>query len=350
MPTLADIYSLIDSAKRRAADTVQNPGASLSQFVESRLDPIRNLGVMSKESAEETARTGQLFGPKMRQLGEKYAEAYDPIGMTVYHGSPHIFERFDLGKIGTGEGAQAYGRGLYMAQNPKVAEEYQKATSRDKFKTSSGYFDPSDLEHLNVKAELRKGNLEKAIEIAKKYGVADSDYPETAAKAARDLAKLQQLKASGGIEANTGAFYKVDLPDTHIRRMLDWDEPLKNQPAPVRKLAKSLGMDMNDLGGDLLAKVGKGEQGKQILEKAGIRGIKYLDEGSRFSPYEVEILYKGKPYASSQYSTKQQAEQYAKEKKAEGFDVKHKMAGTRNFVVFDPNHLTILERNSEKLK
>ena len=83
MPTLADIYSLIDSAKRRAADTVQNPGASLSQFVESRLDPIRNLGVMSKESAEETARTRQLFGPKMRQLGEKYAEAYNPVGMTV---------------------------------------------------------------------------------------------------------------------------------------------------------------------------------------------------------------------------------------------------------------------------
>lgn len=83
MPTLADIYSLIDSAKRRAADTVQNPGASLSQFVESRLDPIRNLGVMSRESAEETARTGQLFGPKMRQLGEQYAESYNPGGMAV---------------------------------------------------------------------------------------------------------------------------------------------------------------------------------------------------------------------------------------------------------------------------
>lgn len=96
MPTLADIYSLIDSAKRRAADTVQNPGASLSQFVESRLDPIRNLGVMSKESAEETARTGQLFGPKMRQLGEQYAESYNPGGMTILDSLAKRFPKVDL--------------------------------------------------------------------------------------------------------------------------------------------------------------------------------------------------------------------------------------------------------------
>ena len=39
----------------------------------------------------------------------------------AYHGSPYDFERFDLSKIGTGEGAQAYGHGLYFAENPAVA-------------------------------------------------------------------------------------------------------------------------------------------------------------------------------------------------------------------------------------
>jgi hypothetical protein len=98
--------------------------------------------------------------------------------------------------------------------------------------------------------------------------------------------------------------YKVDLPDTHIRRMLDWDSPLKDQPLPIRKLAKSLGMDLNDLGGDLLSKVGKGDEGKKILQDAGIPGVKYLDQTSR--------------------------------------DAK---TGTRNFVVFDDKYLNILERN-----
>jgi hypothetical protein len=91
--------------------------------------------------------------------------------------------------------------------------------------------------------------------------------------------------------------------------MLDFDTPLKNQPKPVRNLAKSLGMDMNDLGGDLIGIIGKGDKGKQILQDAGIPGIKYLDQASR--------------------------------------DTK---TGTRNFVVFDDKHLKILERNDQPIK
>src|SRR4029079_2118814 len=39
----------------------------------------------------------------------------------AYHGSPHDFDKFDLSKIGTGEGAQAYGHGLYFAENEGAA-------------------------------------------------------------------------------------------------------------------------------------------------------------------------------------------------------------------------------------
>ena len=46
-------------------------------------------------------------------------------GFTAYHGSPHSFERFDISKIGTGEGAQAYGHGLYFGEHPTVAETYR---------------------------------------------------------------------------------------------------------------------------------------------------------------------------------------------------------------------------------
>ena len=50
----------------------------------------------------------------------------------VYHGSPHKFDKFDMSKIGTGEGAQAYGHGLYYAESPKVANDYaQKLGDRE---------------------------------------------------------------------------------------------------------------------------------------------------------------------------------------------------------------------------
>ena len=107
----------------------------------------------------------------------------------------------------------------------------------------------------------------------------------------------------------SGSLYKVDLPDTHVRRMLDWDAPLKDQPYNVRSFAKKMGMDMTDLGGDLVMKVGKSEEGKRMMQEAGIPGIKYFDQVSRGD-----------------------------------------QKNARNFVVFDPNHLTILERNAKPIK
>lgn len=50
---------------------------------------------------------------------------------TVYHGSPHTFDKFDVTKMGTGEGSQTYGRGLYFAENPAVAKAYRDSLSPD---------------------------------------------------------------------------------------------------------------------------------------------------------------------------------------------------------------------------
>lgn len=43
----------------------------------------------------------------------------------AWHGSPHDFDEFDLGAIGTGEGNQAHGWGLYFAKDKKIAENYR---------------------------------------------------------------------------------------------------------------------------------------------------------------------------------------------------------------------------------
>ena len=47
------------------------------------------------------------------------------LGLPAYHGSPHDFDKFSLHKIGTGEGAQAYGWGLYFAGDKALAEHYR---------------------------------------------------------------------------------------------------------------------------------------------------------------------------------------------------------------------------------
>jgi hypothetical protein len=48
-------------------------------------------------------------------------------GIRAYHGSPYDFERFSTQNIGTGEGAQAYGHGLYFAESEPTALSYKNA-------------------------------------------------------------------------------------------------------------------------------------------------------------------------------------------------------------------------------
>lgn len=54
-----------------------------------------------------------------------------PVGQNTYfqaayHGTPHKFDNFSLEKIGTGEGAQVHGWGLYFAAIKDVSEQYRQ--------------------------------------------------------------------------------------------------------------------------------------------------------------------------------------------------------------------------------
>jgi hypothetical protein len=353
MPTLADIYSAIESAKRRGSDFVSNPVTSLQQMLGSANDRARDYNQQMVQAAQGFGAPAIGQQPTPEQMAaqqstmQTMAEAYNPAGMTVFHGSPHVFERFDMSKLGTGEGNQSYGKGLYVAQAPEVAKGYSDRLGANLLSIDGKQMDFSNPTHIAaamVSDPMNAGLPAKSLANALKYDPKGL-LPGGTNAPVEDVIKALENGNLPSFEATKGNFYKVDLPDTHIRRMLDWDSPLKDQPAPVRNLAKSLGMDLNDLGGDLIGKIGKGDEGKQILQNAGIPGIKYLDEKSRWSPHQVDLTVKGQPYATNQFSTKTQAEQYAKEKQAEGFNATYKNVGTKNFVVFDDKHLKILERN-----
>ena len=59
---------------------------------------------------------------------------------SAWHGSPHDFDTFDLGAIGTGEGNQAHGWGLYFAKKKSVSRNYQKELSKRLGTTSPKLF------------------------------------------------------------------------------------------------------------------------------------------------------------------------------------------------------------------
>lgn len=62
----------------------------------------------------------------------------------AYHGSPHDFDRFSMDKIGSGEGAQAFGHGLYFADEEAVARGYRDKLSGD---------EPGHMYKVRIKAD-----------------------------------------------------------------------------------------------------------------------------------------------------------------------------------------------------
>ena len=61
--------------------------------------------------------------PNKLQWKKQKTEAFN---QSAWHGSPHDFVEFLLSAIGTGEGAQAHGWGVYLAQNKDLPEEYRR--------------------------------------------------------------------------------------------------------------------------------------------------------------------------------------------------------------------------------
>jgi len=113
MPTLADLYSAIGTAKRKASDFVQNPMMSLGQMAGNANDRARVLNEMTAAAAEEK----DLYGPASRALGQKLAEAYNPIGMTVLKGLPKDY--YELNTLAT----QAYAD-LRKAPSKEAKDKY----------------------------------------------------------------------------------------------------------------------------------------------------------------------------------------------------------------------------------
>lgn len=58
----------------------------------------------------------------------------------AWHGSPHDFDAFDLGAIGSGEGNQAHGWGLYFAKDKKVSKLYKEVLSKVQGSNKSSLF------------------------------------------------------------------------------------------------------------------------------------------------------------------------------------------------------------------
>jgi hypothetical protein len=149
---------------------------------------------------------------------------------TAYHGTPHQFDAFSLASVGTGEGAQAYGYGLYFASRKEVAEHYRNvlggmdiAFSAPAVEQRAKLITNFD-DHVwgTIRQLAQRDNDPAAVAAAiRKYTERFSSGRET-------LNELAGMIKSGDLTFKpAGNLYEVTIPDDH--EFLDWDKPLSEQ-------------------------------------------------------------------------------------------------------------------------
>ena len=189
-----------------------------------------------------------LFGESGTEVPDALVQVFD---QPAYHGTPHQVDRFSLQKIGTGEGAQAFGWGLYFASNREVADHYRKTLSDGTSSTGAvmvrgekvDAFSPEGhaarLLFYNDAREIKssakqwlkeaKAGEPWAEEIASKAGTSAADYYTR-------LNEFLSTHKRKDVKVLKGNLYQVEIPDDGD--LLDYDAPIAKQPAAVQDAAR----------------------------------------------------------------------------------------------------------------
>ncbi len=95
------------------------------------LDGFVGLFKLTPQSIVRDIETGKIYKRERKPLARKFL---DPMfQVTAYHGSPHFFKRFRTRNIGSGEGSQAFGWGLYFTDEKSIAKDYSDRLGYDTF-------------------------------------------------------------------------------------------------------------------------------------------------------------------------------------------------------------------------
>ena len=247
-------------------------------------------GTMTEEEAKNFAVMAAIgsVAPELRGAGEIASQVGGDVakGIRAYHGSPYDFNQFSLSKIGTGEGAQAYGHGLYLAENENTAKKYRDDLSPP----SARYFEGDRIlngpeENAAKIIDAHNGSQKDALDYVNntlRGGVmADPDWIDATATA---INKLNPKEVRVGDIGPQGHMYEVNI-NADPEHFLDWDRPLSQQHPVVQGALNKAYPNMLDTVGDKTIQqafpYGINAAATQTLRDAGIPGIRYLDQGSR---------------------------------------------------------------------
>ncbi len=251
---------------------------------------------------------------------------------TAYHGTPHVFDKFNLQAIGTGEGAQAHGWGLYFAKNREVAEGYRERLATgdwgeqwtvngksldeltDKWSTFDGNVLDEFLGHLKLHKNGKKATLAQ-LERAYEATLKQAEKDEFSSQKAYDeyLEKLEQLKEelpnlNITRKSTDGRVFEVDVPDdsvfldeqkymgssrgTDLRSKIEWIIQEWDDKHPNNPLSLPESPNGREIYQAISDELGGPKEASLYLNRYGIKGITYdgLRDGRCYVVFDDEAI------------------------------------------------------------
>ncbi|MDL2223101.1 hypothetical protein LJB98_03280, partial [Bacteroidales bacterium OttesenSCG-928-M11] len=237
-----------------------------------------------------------------KHLGKETAERF----MTLWHGSPHNFDKFSLSFMGTGEGNQAFGPGLYFTNNKEIAEYYASQLSAPKYVLMYKGKEASNTEQAAHSLFTLHGaeSIEDAIRIAEENKNEFKDDSEIQKSYNDIISVLRNSKESDfeEVDVNKGVLYNVDTVDD--LNLIEWYGELspkqkdaliagieslpeynnetgegidQQDKAMVIDTIRNSGLDGRQVQGTLEYLLGNGEDATymEFMRNAGFHGVKY---------------------------------------------------------------------------
>jgi len=258
-------------SKRVPSDVAHKLYQSLAGETEAR--NVQNRAAMSPRQRKETPPSAtENYGDGSPISREEQIILFGNQGTSqevrAYHGTPFLFDKFNSDKIGTGEGAQAFGYGLYFTSKKEIAQDYATTLSRKiqdtknwEIKSKDG--DPLDFDYnerealdqvfesnlMNASPRLKADYIKRAEYFEKKWAEGAKNDPNKESsthKKAAAFAKIVPLIKSGEVKPWTiggGQVYhttihkgkepseyeylewKNALPEDQLRRILEVPDP-----------------------------------------------------------------------------------------------------------------------------
>ncbi|MEY8200097.1 MAG: LPD1 domain-containing protein, partial [Colwellia sp.] len=248
-------------------DVLQMIDSSRAYMVNERVsDRVTELNPELQLSPEQYQ---EAYYSILKDAGGKLQSLLDKSTLVAWHGSPYIINDFSLEHIGSGEGAQAYGYGLYFAEDVAIAKPYKESIPKNRVTIKEGVY---DLFEIRASLSSNKAQL-AAFEY---FEAAGNDWVQ-----AQDLlhqderhvsAGTRKVDLHDGVTASdvelaitelagkiqplpTGKLYKVNI-DADRSHLLDFDATIEGQSQYVKDRIKQYlpGIGCTELMEDALPK------------------------------------------------------------------------------------------------